>query len=487
MGNIHGRKSTSEFNRKEYRKSWRAQRRKQFKKVRNAVRAAAPVPLLGPNTDMFVILAKNGPVRRTALYELFSEMRVGSLPRADKAGISITWKLPGSDTRGQRGCALALDPQFPLYREVRAVLRALGTTFPFAADEDCTPAERVIPKAKRRHDIDQVFYSKNCASVLAALETLRGSATVTDLTSAVPGMREAVAEAALRHLIRDGILCKVGTRVQYVNAPWTRAYRRLVRAYLQSRPDLASAVKAQRTHKRSLRKNSVAVRLLGRGGTERALNALAAHGPLTTTELEHQATIRASRTTLEDLIEAGIVARVWVEKKPHERNGHYLYGLNSAHPNYKAIRNFLGKVASLRPSKKPPLRVPQEKFSLKGLFMTSLRLDVLVSVAIALHGEIDGTSIGNLVPQHDGRLIRRRLKEWADEGILLRRGSRNLLYYRFNPDHPYAAPLQTLLGEIGKTWSDYDGHPDIETELYVERRRTREGRLNRPKRKGRNA
>lgn len=368
MGNIHGRKSNSEFNRNEYRKSWRAQRRQHFAEVRNAVRDAAPVPLLGPNTDLFSILAKNGPLRRTSLYEFFSEMRVGALPSADKAGLSLTWKLPGSDARGQRGCAVALDPQFPLYKEVRAVLRALGQAFPFAAESDCTPAERVVPTTKRRHKIDEVFYYANRALLLATLEALRGSATVTDLTSSVPKMREAVAEAALNHLMRDGILEKRETLVHFVQAPWTRPYRALIRAYLKMRPDVASAVHAQRTHKRTLREDSCRVGLLGKAAMERALIALAAHGPLTTAELEHHATIRASRTTLTDLLTSGIVARVLVDPQPHERSGHYVWGLNAAHPLYRAFRRLVSAISTLPLSRKTPLRIEGEEYGWQGLF-----------------------------------------------------------------------------------------------------------------------
>lgn len=111
VGMIEGPRSKSVYNHNEYRRSRRAKRRKQFAKVRDAIRASAPPPIFGFLTDILVVLAKSGPVRRASLQEMFSDMRVGSIGKSDVAGITIGWKLPGSDKRGQRGAGVALKTQ----------------------------------------------------------------------------------------------------------------------------------------------------------------------------------------------------------------------------------------------------------------------------------------------------------------------------------------------------------------------------------------
>lgn len=111
--------------------------------------------------------------------------------------------------------------------------------------------------------------------------------------------------------------------------------------------------------------------------------------------------------------------------------------------------------------------------------MTSLRIDVLTLVAIGRHGEIDPSTISRLFNEHDKPLIARRLREWADEGLLLQRGRINQWYYRFNPKHPYGPALQALLKKIGSVWPDYGDLPALEPVLYPAMRATRE--RNRPR------
>lgn len=190
--------------------------------------------------------------------------------------------------------------------------------------------------------------------------------------------------------------------------------------------------------------------------------------------------MREVRLTLEKLINSGIVARVFVEPQPHERNGHYVLGFNAAHPVYEQILDLCSAISGKPRSTKPPLYVDLEEYGVDGLFMTDLRLNVLTSVAIGIHGEIDPATVFRWFTEHDRGLLERRLREWAEEGLLIRRGDVPQTYYRFNRKHPYVPALLALFRRIAEVWPDYGDLPALEPVLYPQMRAARERNRPRP-------
>lgn len=378
-----------------------------------------------------------------ALQELFGEIRVAAA-RTGTDDLCIGWQLPGSDKRGQRGAALALDPQHPLYKEARAVLLALAKAFPFRARRDMTAAERTLPNGKRRHDIDKVLFSKNRLRVLATLETLKGRASIAELGGAVPSIRHAVVEQVVRLAIRDGILVKDGAVVRFANASWMPPLRRLLRAYLRLRPGLPSAICDARSAHRSKFENRRTNTLRGRDVVRRVLVALALHAPLRTGELSSHVGMAHTPTGLKRLIELGVVARV---ERGEGKGRHFVLGLNADHPLYRELRTLLASIGGGKPSRKSALTAPMPSFTIKGLFNTPLYGNVLMAIETAVNGEIDPATICRFHAQHDLLGVMARLRSWAKDGLLQRRRFGSVVLYRFNPDYPHYGPMRAFLSE----------------------------------------
>lgn len=468
MGKIEGRRSKYVYDRRAYKRSWRAKRRKHFAKVRDSVRVSAPPPIFGRITDILVVLAKSGPVRRVALYEMFSEMRVGSLAKSDVAGITTGWQLPGSDKRGQRGAGVALNPQFPLAKEVRALLLALGKDFPFTATCDMAPAEQKIPKRKRTYALEKMFISKLRLRVLQAIDILGGDIKMGILENAIPGMRWIVVRDTVDQLVRDGVVKRAGSNVRLVEAPWTKPLRSLLRVYRKKvEPKLTQEINDQKRWARSVRSKGIFVTLFGRNATERALKILAVDGPLTNAELELGTLPQHKPPVLETLIRSGILTRQLVPKKYPERNDHYVVGLNAAHPIYKELRMLLAAMADAKPSRKPALSEWREHYSLKGLFMTRQRLQSLIAIGLATHRYIHPSSIRRLYPRLHLGGMGEMLRKWAlnPKGYVRRLDSKIPAYYELNPDYPYHEPLRALLVRIGQVWPEYSIGAGLEDSL----------------------
>jgi hypothetical protein len=487
VGKIEGRRSKSALKQREYQRSWLAKRRKAFAKTRDAVRAAAPPPIFGSLTDILVVLAKSGPVRRVALCEMFSEMRTGSLAKSDFAGMIVVWKLPNRNRRGQRGVAFALNPQFAFAKEVRALLLALGESFPFTATCDMTSRERQIPKRKRIYNLDRIFFFETRLRILQTLDILGGKAKIEHLADSTANMRLVAAKRLIAHLVKERILRKDGVYVQFPRAGWCSALRKLLRAHRKiENPDLEKGVRQRDRLVRSLRAKGARSTLFGRNATERVLTTLAVHGPLKPAEFERTALPGSPPYTVRRLMKSGVLARVKIVKGPPHHD-YYMIGLNSAHPIYKELRSLLCAVAGAPPSRKPQLRDRRKEYGLDGLFGTAQRLNGFVSLATCIHQEVDPSTISRLFPEHDIGVITRNLRTWAAKDLLIRRVEGLLTFYRFNPKHPYAKTLQVLLERIGQIWPEYNVLPKLEIDLYPERRAKIEQRLARPLRKARTA
>lgn len=436
-----------------------------------AVRAAAqPPPIFGPRTDILTVIAASGPVRMVALQELFTEIRVAAARDGADGGICLGWRPPGSDRRGQRGAALALDPQHPLHKEIRAVLLALARDFPFRAERDMTKAETALPDGKRRHDPDKVLFFPNRLKVLCALDALGGTPTIADLAGGLTAMRLSVVNQVVQHLIRDGIAIKSGPHVSLVQAGWTNPLRRLVRAYMRLRPDLPVQIRGNLKKKRATSERQNANGFFGREVVERALIALALHGPLRTAELESAATSQNGALALRKLMKMGIVAR---EERGEGKGRHYVLGLNAAHPLYRELRAMLCSMGGGSPSRKTQLKCPVERVVLRGLFTSELYADVLIAIETAVHGEIDPTTIIRLHNERDGWNVRMNVRRWARQGLLKRRHYGNVSLYWFNPEYPHYKPLRALLSRIADLQPRRRTLAAVEEHTYVSNRQPR--------------
>jgi hypothetical protein len=416
------------------------------------------------------MVAKFGPIRSVSLHEFFSEMRVRQLYTADRAGISMGWQLPGSDTRGQRGVAVALDPNFPLHNEVRDVLLALAENFPFIASREIREEEEAIPNIKREYDIDMMMESPNQLRLLGALELLGGECNTGLLEYAVPGFRRAVGVAAITFLVKKGILEKVGPRVRFMDAAWARPFRRLLRAYLKLRPKLQAEIEERVKQKRDLLETRNTNTLFGRFVTEQCLIELATNGPITTGELEAALTLPDSPNGLRALIKAGVVARKRVERSGKLKNDYHVLGLNKAHPIYNELRDVLCSYGGVTASAKEPLHEERAVFTINGLFTSANYQNILMALATAVHGEIEPASIHRLYPRHDVAGLQIILLRWVEDGLLERRNYKGPALYRLSPEYKHNTYLSALLRKIADTFSAFRQRADLETELYPHER-----------------
>jgi hypothetical protein len=214
--------------------------------------------------------------------------------------------------------------------------------------------------------------------------------------------------------------------------------------------------------------------LFGRDATERVLKTLAAHGPLTNAQLEVLALPRHKLELMERLISSGILVKALVKRKHPERSDHWEMGLNAAHPIYGELRMLLCAMAGVKPNKKRPIRVHHKAYNLDGLFMTLGRLQSLIAIALAKHGQIYPSSIRRLYPRLNLWVISNMLRTWAlDPKGFVRRVDRatRAAYYELNPAYPFFAPLRALLVRIGDVWPEYRIHAALEDELGPQSRR----------------
>jgi len=451
LAKVQGRRSKSEFNHAAYKQSWRAKRRETFALVREQVRAAKPPPLLGPHTDILTVLAASGPVRRVSLYEMFGEMRVASIEKISNPGTCIGWSLPGSDRRGARGGAIALNPDFPLHREVLSTLRALRRIYPFKVTSDLTKRERaLIPSGSGHYRIEKIMESTNRLRILSTLVVLGGRCRITLLECSVPNMRRTVVDIGVDSLINYGIVRKDGPWVSLAEAPWTQTFARLIRAYVRLQSGMKEQIKARCVHSQFSAKHRRVYTFFGSAVVERALMLLAVKGPLTYAELEVAATIRGKPTRLDyHLVQDGIVARRLV----HGSSGnYYVVGLNAAHPVYHELRALLCAMAGEKPCLKKQLNDPEATFSVKRLFAGRQFINILLALETAVHSRIDPSTIARMHPQHDVGLLQRRLRQFAKRGIISRLPVGSLVFYQLNPDFPQYRELRALLKRISQVW-----------------------------------
>lgn len=462
--NLPRRKATSEFSRSEYRKSWRAQRRAVFMRQRQAVRDCAPPPLLGPRTDIMTVIAASGPLRCAVLQELFSDMRLGQARSNVDSGAIVAWKLPGSDKRGQRGVALALDPTHPLHHVIRELLLVLAKTFPFRLENYMTASESTIPKSERDHDIDEVLFSLNRLRVLATLEALGDSANLASLLGSVPGIRRAVVEQTVRILLKDGVAVKNGPVVSYAPQPWTDALRNLIKAYLRLRPEVQGEIAARVDAKQVFTERGRCNTLFGREVVARILQVLATDGPLSYSEVQVRSQMVLVPNAIKALLRDGVLTRKSV---PGFRHSKYLLGFNADHPLYRETVALHASLAGAAPSEKPPLSGPYQLLNIYRLFTSPHYANVLLTLHTAVNGEIGPTTIFRMHPRHCDLNMRAVLRRWAEQQVVLKHHFGNVVLYGFNPDYPHYRPLGELLDAICKLEPRYRTLAELEPDLYI--------------------
>jgi hypothetical protein len=259
-------------------------------------RSLTPVPpnLFGAynRTGLMIALANAHVARRVELAKHFGAELVHSRKRKDERGLILKWPI------GMRGYALALNPAFPLLRELRTLLRALSKEYPISIDTDVLPEEAVIPQSAipAQPNMELLFDSPVRTLLLVTLEALGGKVVQRVLCHCVPGQFYNSTVTALRHFLRDGVLQRRGRIVSFSGKSWTPALRKLLRAYLREQPAVEQSILRQTEHERRRTKVLPQYHLLGPPSVERQLIALAQHGPMSYAEVMASAKTHADRS-----------------------------------------------------------------------------------------------------------------------------------------------------------------------------------------------
>lgn len=424
--------------------------------MRKIIRSAPqPPPLFGVRTDMLVVLAASGPVRRVGLMRVFGGDRTWQLPKSDPKGLCMQWRAQYGRGRGRSGDITAINWNFALAHEVATVLKVLAQDFRFEVEAEFKYDFAAVPSSTEPVDIDHICGSRNRTRILAALESLGGGTPLSILEQSVPEVRPDNVRVTAVTLIQNGILEKNDAVISFVKAPWTTPYRKLLRRYLQMRPDMAATVKCRAADKFEARKERTVCTLFGKAATERALLSLAERGPLTTAQLEQAASFRKGLDGVETLVRDGIIAKRASGVNP-KGNPTHTYSLNTAHPIYRELRTLLRSIAAV------PIRAKSGDFGTKmqwnkdhRLFGSVLPLRALIALAVSKHGEIEAQSISRIFPGHQPQSIAQQMGDFWEMGIVVYRPWKTLRLYRLDKDYPYYKELKALLKAIADAWPRY--------------------------------
>lgn len=456
MPPIKGRPSKSPEKAAQYQRSQKRAHVKQFHAMRAIIRSAPqPPPLLGVRTDMLIVLAHSGPIRRVGLTRLFGNDRMTQLPKSDPKGLCMQWHAVYDSGKGRHGHIIAIDWNFALAQEVRDLLTVLGRDYPFRVEDEFTFAGEV-PAGPGTCEIDLICGSRNRTRILAALENLGGKAPIAILEQSVPDVRPDNVHEIAKNLVGDGILQRANGVLWFTKAPWTPAYRRLLRAYLALRPQFAATSAKGAAGKRAARKERVICTLFGKAATERALLALAEDGPLTTPHLEQAVHSRLGLQGVEALVKDGLIAKVAISS---DRRGNptYAYSLNAAHPIHKPLRALLRSIAGAPANSTiADLSTPSKEWTKDHrLFGGVLSLRALLALALSEHGEMDASAIARIFPDHQQPAIAAQMNDFIDMGLVCARPWKSRRLYRLDESYPYHRELRDLLLAIAAQWPRY--------------------------------
>jgi hypothetical protein len=448
------------------------------RKLRRRARAAARTsqqtdlcPLFGANTDILIGLS-GGIFRRVNLMLRFSDSHVAHLDSTDAAGLTTSWRLP--NRRGSRGFAVALNPSFPLVQEAHALLCQMAKTYRIRILSDATDAERELVQSRTTYNLDLMFGSRVRTKTLAALECLNGRARWSELVYSVPDVHPGSVKRVLNDCVRNGILAKVKSGIAFANVPWRPELRSLLRAYARTNTGFLDCVKDLAKSKKHRTSSHRTYALFGKPASERLLSALAQKGPMTPGRLIQQTQIHLNAYSIRKFVGMGIIAR-----ESSMKGGRL--ALNAKHPIFAPLRDYLLLATGLDPrAVLAETFAGPGPFSVKELFGTELRLDVLMMIFLAEDEGMNGLDLLRLLPQHDRRTMMQKIWQFTEKGIVLEDDmAGGIIRYRLNPDFKLYQALCTLLGAIVLAWPRFEKTYDCRRELWPDGRLARERKFGR--------
>jgi hypothetical protein len=246
--------------------------------------------------------------------------------------------------------------------------------------------------------------------------------------------------------------------------------------------EIESGVAERRVGKSVSKRRHQKFGFFGRSGAQSVLRQLAVTGPTTVLRLQ-TATFKSDITEiLRPFERMGVVG-----SRPGKRRAK-IVGLNAAHPIYRPLRRLLLAMAGKAARRPPDLAypVPDGGFGIEELFATELRLDVLLALVFAGHGEMDASSMGRLLNEHTKDGMQRRLHWFQDEGIVVMRKWKGLVFFSLDSNYRYHEPLLALLRAVGKHWPERVEGFAYEYEIHPQKRKaTERGRSGLPTRRKR--
>ncbi len=410
------------------------------------------------DTDILVGLS-TGPRRRSVLDGWFSERRTASIVRRDRAGLTTKWTLPYRGVR--RGDAVALNPAFPLMREVRAVLTSLAKQYDVRTANDMTPAEIGLLTARHDCDTSIILGSRIRTKIFAVLEIFGGRIEVGRLQRIVPDEVQSSVAGEVINCVKNGILIKVGGQVRFPDAPWRPPLRKLLRAFVAFHPDFKPRVMECEVARRRSLDDAKDWALFGKHRAERVLMALAKYGPMTPLKLQTVAKRTGGFDVVGRLAKTGIVSDTG---KGRARR----VGLNPAYPVYRELRRCLLSLQGLEPSRvrTQPGRATPGPYAPEIVFGTKPRLWVLLMLHLAGEEGIAMVDLKRSRPQHDYNAMWNKVLKFEEAGIVKARVEGQYIKYLLDPAFPHYKPLDDLLAAIVR------GFPELKAkELFRGRER----------------
>lgn len=434
--------------------------------------------LFGPYDRMPLLLAMSqngGFIRRSDVAKTAGKRSIDNLALTDKAGLIL---LPWRYT--DRRYMMALNPDFPLANEVARLLRALSRDYPSVLAHTVPVGERRLPRspAARVASLDHLLGSPVRTQTLAALEHLGGRVQQKLLHRGVPGQFVTAVKNVVNYFIAEGVLTKRGQEIAFGQHTWMPELRRLLRAYLRKRELFQRSLDALegRHHGRG----PVPCSLLGQPRVEKALIALAAHGPMRPSRLFASANSGSIQRTLDVFRRDGTIAI------RHEKRSR-LISLNAAYPLYQELRQLLLSLGEHvgQVGKNLDLVDRQGTFSPERLFTHTARTEILIIINCCERGEADASSLSRLLPEYDRGSIREALVKFENDGILRSRYYKGLHVYALDPTYAHWRPLKRLLDAVMREWPQYETLGRIESRLHSTRRARRTAVSLPAKRRGR--
>jgi hypothetical protein len=269
--------------------------------------------------------------------------------------------------------------------------------------------------------------------------------------------------------VRQRVLKNERGVLEFSDAPWIRELRRLIKAYLRLKPEVALAIKELRSIEVAGSNQSRLARreTVGPASVERILVALAVNGPMRFSELGAVGkTMTSTAAGLRALEEIGLVVTrnvAWSERH---------VSLNGAHPVYKHILSLLLSVSGQRRRKGVvDFADATTKFEPRRLLWDPLRTTLLLAIEATPAGEADASVLLRRLPEFDSSKIYKRLHALQKQQLLAVRCWKTLKLYRLNEEYPYYGPLKVLLHAANLVWDDERKAASMDVRLHPPNRK----------------